>query len=383
MNVKLFDKSIYVDPHQLFKQWRESSPVVYDFDKNTYGITKYKDVEFAFKNPDIFTSSLGARANQIPQPFMIDADDPEHRIQRKIVERSFTPGQMSYFSRQIEEITLNLLSDACQKVNFDFVENITHPLPVISIGKILGIPESDHYLLQKWGQAMVEGADGWENVTDEVIGAVVDWYDYFEEIAKYKRQHPDGGVISQLVSAHYENNEIPLAQVGGNALALLVGGNETARYFLSGAIYELLKNRNQFDLVLSDSSLIDQAIEECARYVSPVVSSIRYATEDVEISGTLIPKGSQVMLFLPSANWDESIFENPDIFDINKKRVKNISFGFGIHYCLGASLAKTQLRSVINSVAKICPTIAIADGFIPDIKASTFLRGIKSLEVNT
>ena len=122
MNVKLFDKSIYVDPHQLFKQWRESSPVVYDFDKNTYGITKYKDVEFAFKNPDIFTSSLGARANQIPQPFMIDADDPEHRIQRKIVERSFTPGQMSYFSRQIEEITLNLLSDACQKVNFDFVE---------------------------------------------------------------------------------------------------------------------------------------------------------------------------------------------------------------------------------------------------------------------
>lgn len=382
MNVKLFDKSLYVDPYPMFKTWRTESPVVYDEEKNTFGLTKYEDIEFAFRNQDLFTSSRGARANQIPQPFMIDADDPSHRIQRKIVERSFTPGQMAYYSDQIESIALKLVSDACSNKKFDFVEKVTHRIPVISIGRILGIPETDYPLLQKWGQAMVEGADGWENVTDEVIAAVVDWYDYFEEIAKHKRSHPDGGVISQLVSAHYDNNEIPIEQVGGNALALLVGGNETARYLLSGAVYELIKNRDQFDLLIENPELMDSAIEECSRFVSPVVSSIRHATTDIDIRGITIRKDSQVMLILPSANRDESIFDDPDTFNINKKQVKNIGFGFGAHYCLGASLAKMQLRTIIRSIIKICPDISLTDGFDPEIKASTFLRGIKSLEVN-
>jgi cytochrome P450 family 142 subfamily A polypeptide 1 len=382
MKVKLFDKSLYVNPYEMFKTWRNESPVVYDEDKNTYALTRYADVELAFRNQEVFTSSRGARANQIPQPFMIDADDPSHRVQRKIVERSFTPGQMAYYSNQIEEIASDLVGQSCKEKNFDFVKNVTHQIPVISIGRILGIPEKDYPHLQKWGQAMVEGADGWENVTDEVIAAVVEWYDYFEEMAKHKKKHPDGGVISQLVSAHYDHGEIPLAQVGGNALALLVGGNETARYLLSGSVYELLKNRDQFDLLISNNKLMDLAIEECSRFVSPVVSSIRHATCDVSISGVKIEKDSQVMLLLPSANRDELVFEKPEIFDINKKYVKNIGFGFGAHYCLGASLAKVQLRVILQSIINICPNISIADGFEPEIKASTFLRGIKSLEVN-
>lgn len=381
MSVNIFDKSLYVDPYPIFKSWRNESPIVYDEDKNTYGLTKYEDIDFAFRNQEIFTSSRGARANQIPQPFMIDADDPEHRVQRKIVERSFTPGQMAYYSDQIGSIAFKLVFDACEENSFDIVEKVTHRLPVIAIGRILGIPEADYHLLQKWGEAMVEGADGWENVTDEVISAVVDWYDYFDEIANHKRKHPDGGVISQLVAAHYQDNEIPLAQVGGNALALLVGGNETARYLLSGAVYELIKNRDQFDLLMENPELMDSAIEECSRFVSPVVSSVRHATTDIEIRGTKIKKDSQVMLFLPSANRDESIFEEPDSFNIIKKHAKNISFGFGIHYCLGASLAKMQLRTVLMSIIKVCPHISMADGFSPDIKASTFLRGIKSLKV--
>lgn len=380
--MNLFDKSLYVDPYPMFEEWRCNSPIVFDENRNTYGLTRYSDIEFAFRSPDLFTSSKGARANQIPQPFMIDADDPSHRIQRRIVERSFTPGQMSYYARQMESIAFRLVFDACEESNFDFVEKVTHRLPVISIGKILGVPEADYPLLQKWGEAMVEGADGWENVTDEVISSVVEWYEYFDEIAKYKMEKPDGGVISQLVSAHYESNEIPLSQVGGNALALLVGGNETARYLLSGAIYELLRNRDQFDSIISERDLIGQAIEECSRFVSPVVSSVRHATCDVNIGDYKINKDSQVMLFIPSANRDESLFDNPNKFDIKRRPVKNLGFGFGSHYCLGVSLAKMQLKLLIESIIRVCPDIQIKDGFEPEIKASTFLRGIKSLEVS-
>ncbi len=381
MSLNLFDKSIYVDPYAMFSDWRKNSPVPFDENRNTYAITRYEDVLFAFKSPEIFTSSKGARANGIPQPFMIDADDPSHRQQRKVVERSFTPGQMAYYSRDIENIAFKLIFDACENSQFDFVKEVTHKLPVIAVGRILGVPESDYPLLQKWGEAMVEGADGWENVTDEVISSVIEWYEYFEDLAKHRMKNPDGKLISQLLHAHYESGEISLEQVSGNALALLVGGNETARYLLSGAIYELLTNRSQFEMLISDSSLIDSAVEECVRYVSPVISSVRHATEDVTISDVLIKKDSQVMLFVSSANRDETIFPSPDKFDISRSPNKHIGFGFGVHYCLGASLAKMQLKVLIEQLLKICPNIGISNGFTPDMKYGTFLRGIKNLEV--
>jgi cytochrome P450 family 142 subfamily A polypeptide 1 len=365
----------------MFKNWREESPVVFDAEKNTYALTKYQDISFAFKSPELFTSSKGARANGIPQPFMIDADDPSHRRQRRIVEKSFTPGQMAYYSKQIEETARKLIIGSCEDGEFDLVQGVLHKIPVISIAQILGVPSGDYYLLQKWGQAMVEGADGWENVTDEVISAVVEWYEYFDDLAKFKRNNPDGGLISQLLSAHYDDDEITYNEAGGNALALLVGGNETARYLLSNSMYELLRNRENFEILKNDKSLIDSAVEECIRYCVPVMSSVRHAVEDINISGEVIKKDSQVMLMIPSANRDENIFNNPEKFDISRSPNKHIGFGFGIHYCLGASLARMQLKVSIQQIIDICGNIQIADNFSPNIKYSTFLRGVKNLEV--
>jgi len=381
MKASLFDKEIYKDPYPMFKNWREESPVVFDEERNTYALTKYEDISFAFKSPELFTSAKGARANGIPQPFMIDADDPSHRQQRRVVERSFTPGQMAYYSNQIEGITRKLLLARCEHGEFDLVEHVLHPLPVISIGKILGVPDEDYYLLQKWGQAMVEGADGWENVTNDVISAVLEWYEYFDNLAKFKRDNPDGGLISQLLSAHYDDGDISYNQASGNALALLIGGNETARYLLSNSMFELLSNRGNFERLVKDRSLIDPAVDECIRYCVPVVSSIRYATQDIQIRDSLINKDSQVMLIIPSANRDRDVFDDPENFDITRHPNKHIGFGFGIHYCLGASLARMQLKVVIEQIISVCRNIEIVDNFVPDFKYGTFLRGVKNLEV--
>lgn len=380
IEVDLFDKSIYAEPFGMFSKWRSESPVVFDRTTNTYALTTFDDVFAAFKDANNFTSSKGARANSIPQPFMIDADDPEHRTQRRVVERAFTPGQMAFYEDGIRRMVAEKLRNFPIGKSFDLVEFITHPLPVMTVGQILGVPESDFPLLQKWGKDMVEGADGWENVTEEVVEAVVNWFNYFDEYAKFKRFRNDGDLISVLLNAHYEENIITYEQARGNTLALLVGGNETARYFLTGAIYEILKRKELFNKDYISNN-INKLINESVRFVSPAVSSIRHAVKDIVVSGTEIPKDSQIMLLILSANTDERVFDRPLEFLPSREQQTHVGFGFGIHYCLGSNLAKMQLKVILEELIKTFPEVNIADGFVPEMKVSTFLRGIKNLEV--
>lgn len=381
IELDLFDKSIYLDPFDMFSNWRANSPIVFDPSRNTYALTRFNDVLSAFKDQVKFTSSKGARANSIPQPFMIDADDPEHRIQRRVVERAFTPGQMLFYENSVRKMVSEKIKEFPDSGTFDIVENLAHPLPVMTVGQILGVPESDFPLLQKWGMNMVEGADGWENVTDDVVEAVINWFEYFDDYAKFKRLRNDGDLISVLLHAHYDEGIITYEQARGNTLALLVGGNETARYFLTGAMYQIIKRRDLFDINYIKTNM-NNLINESVRYVSPAVSSIRYTTTDINVSDTLIPMDSQVMLLILSANMDDSVFDNPLDFNPNRDSNTHLGFGFGIHYCLGSNLAKMQLKIAIEELVKNVPNINIADGFLPEMKVSTFLRGMKNLEVS-
>lgn len=380
IEINLFDKSIYENPFDAFCLWRNSSPVVHDPAHNTYAITKFNDVISAFRDAETFTSSLGARANSIPQPFMIDADDPEHRNQRRIVERAFTPGQMAFYEDGIRKMVINKIEQFPRGEVFDIVKFLTHPLPVMTVGKILGVPESDFSMLQKWGESMVEGADGWENVTTDVVDAVISWFTYFDEYAKYKRSRSDGDLISILLRAHYEEGLITYEQARGNALALLVGGNETARYFLTSSLFQIIKRKDIYNSEYISTNL-NKIINESVRYSSPAVSSIRHTTRDVNVSGFTIPQKSQVMLMILSANMDEEIYSEPMEFNPNRDSVNHVGFGFGIHYCLGSNLAKIQLKVVMEELIKRIPDAVIPDGFHPDMKFSTFLRGPKNLEV--
>jgi cytochrome P450 len=380
-SINLFDKELYKDPYEMFSRWRKNSPVVHDAETNTFALSRYDDVMNAFRDSRVFTSSLGARANSIPQPFMIDADDPSHRNQRKIVERAFTPGQMAFYEDEVRKIIARSVAEIEQNTEFDIVSVLTHPLPVMTVGRILGVPEEDYGLLQKWGQSMVEGADGWENVTDDVVSAVIDWFEYFDSYAKVKMSRNDGDLISLLLKAHYEENLITYEEARGNCLALLVGGNETARYLLTGGLFELLKRRDVWEKLFLNKDLIPAAVDECIRFVSPAVSSIRHTTENIVLHDVEIPSGAQIMLLIASANRDEMIFENPDSFIINRQKNQHLGFGFGIHYCIGSNLAKMQLRLVVEELLRSVPSIRIASGFEPPMKYSTFLRGPKSLKV--
>ena len=187
--------------------------------------------------------------------------------------------------------------------------------------------------------------------------------------------------MSALLNAHINEGKITYEQAQANSLALLVGGNETARYLLTNSLHSILTHHSCWEEIVSDQSIIPRIVEECVRFSTPVMSSIRHTTMDVRVSDSVIPKGAQVMLMLASANRDEDMFEWPDIFLTDRKNNQNLGFGFGIHYCIGASLAKMQLRIVLEEMSKMYPNATINGKVDIRMKASSFLRGIKNLEV--
>ena len=374
----IFNKELYLDPFLMFKEWRESKTLPYDSGTNTYALSRYDDINYALRSPHLFSSSSGGRANSIAQPFMVDADDPGHRVQRSVMEKMLTPSSVSKHKNYVESILKKSIENINKNESVDVVKVIAQTLPVEFIGSLLGIDSSDFHLLRKWGEAMVEGADGWENVTIEVVEAVVSWFDYFDKMAASGFWDEKDGIISLLLKASKEGGRITYDQARGNSLAILIGGNETAKYLLSGLLemYSSLPNVPEMYLEAGPEKFVNEVM----RYLSPVVSSARRTTQDVLIGENVIPQGSQVMLFLTSANMDDSVFLKPEEFNPMRKETGNLSLGFGPHYCIGASLAKIQVQTMleylINNNVKITK-----DTSIPiEYKHSTFLRGIKKMQ---
>jgi cytochrome P450 family 142 subfamily A polypeptide 1 len=381
MGTRFFDRHWYVDPHPTFARLRASEPVAKDADTNTYALMLHEDVIWAERQPNLFSNAQGSRPNGGPQPSMIDNDDPAHSSQRRLVAKGFTPKQMSRYEAHVQEVTTRLVDDALAKGTFDIVADIARPLPMTLIGEMLGAPYGDHEMLQHWSDQMIQGADGPENVTEDVINAAFAWYEYLQKLVSEREKAPGADLVSILVGARDEGS-LTFDEVQGNALLLLVGGNETTRNVITGGLHALLDNREQWNAIVDDDSLIPSAVEECLRWVSPIVCMNRVATEDVEVRGVTIPAGAQALMMYSSANRDERVFVEPDTFDITRSPNQHIAFGFGPHFCLGSSLARLEIRTALEVLSRRAPELRLADAnMTPDYTASAFVRGIKSLPV--
>jgi len=307
---------------------------------------------------------------------MVDADDPSHRVQRAVVEKLLTPSAVSAHRSYLDEVLKMSIEPLIDAGSVEIINDIAQTLPVMFVGSLLGVRPSDFPLLRRWGEAMVEGADGWENVTDDVVAAVINWFEYFDDLASNGYWDGREGIIPLLLEAAKANAGISYEQARGNALAILIGGNETAKYLLSGVlnIYSRMPN-----MVAAYRSNPESCINEIFRFVSPVVSSARQTTRDVVVGDEVIPEGSQVMLMLASANMDEKVFSMPDKFIPDRKEANHLSLGFGPHYCIGASLAKIQIQALMDYL--ITHNIYIFPDYDKQVeyKASTFLRGIRQM----
>jgi cholest-4-en-3-one 26-monooxygenase len=328
MDVRLLDRDLYAgDPHPAFTWLRANSPVYHDPVSGIWGLVLHEDIVWAERQPHLFSNAHGSRPRTNVQESMIDSDDPEHADQRRLVARGFTPKQMARYEEHVRAVVDHLLDAALPQGTFDVVTELSRPLPMTLIGEMLGAPESDYELLQHWSDQMIGGADGPENVTDDVVMAAFAWGGWITDVVAKRRSEPGDDLISTLVHAEVGGEPLSDERIMDNALLLLVGGNETTRNVITGGLHALLTHRDQWEALVADPSLVPGAVEECLRWVTPLVNMNRHTTTEVELRGVTIPADVDVLMCYVSANRDEAVFTDPFRFDIRRDPNPHIAFG--------------------------------------------------------
>lgn len=377
----LLDRDLYRDdPHPFFTWLRANEPVYRD-PEGMWAITRHVDIRAAERQPSLFSNASGSRPNTDPQPSMIDSDDPSHAAQRRVVAQGFTHRQMAAHESHVRDVATRLVDAVVERGSCDVVTDIAKPLPMTLIGEMLGADAADHDRLQHWSDQMITGADRPEHVTDDVVNAAFEYYAYISEVIADRRANPRDDLVSMLVAAEAEgtlNDE----QVVGNSLLLLVGGNETTRNVITGGLHALVTHPAQLEAARDSLDDLSGVVEECLRWVTPLVNMNRRTTADVEIGGVTIPADSQVLMCYVSANRDEDVFDDPFTFDVGRESNQHLAFGFGPHLCLGAQLARLELTVIFGEVLSRLDDLRLADAtWSPTYSHSSFVRGLQSLPV--
>jgi len=409
------------NPYPHYAELRKYAPVHRLEGPGYYLVSRYDDVAEVLKRPEAFSSramqrmmmsgmSVGIQnmqtgdsfdpkalevlsqlagalgfnpAEMMTTPSVISSDPPNHSRLRNIVNRGFTPRRIAALETRIREIAADALDRMLEHDEFDLVADFTIPLPVTVIAEILGV-ESDRFGdFKRWSDTLIQGATGSASGTQpaELLATFKEFNDYFMEQIERRRRDPKDDLISVLVAA--EDGEVALSPMETMmfAILLLVAGNETTTNLMGNAVQALLDDRDQFARIQADSKLVPAMVEETLRYDSPIQMLFRETTEDVVLAGTKIPKGSAVMPIFASANRDETRFADPDRFDIDRDNRGHLAFGYGIHFCLGASLARLEARVGFEELFKRVARLNRLDSDVEYVD-SFLLRGLRRLNLS-
>jgi cytochrome P450 family 142 subfamily A polypeptide 1 len=386
MPIDLLDGDFYArDPHAAFRWMRAQAPVFWDEKNRLWAITRHAHVQEVAKAPQTFCSSGGSRPDSPPIPSMINMDDPMHRRRRALVNRGFTPRRVEEQEHLAREASRKLLDAVAARGACDWVRDVARHLPMIMIGDMLGVAEEDHEQLLQWSDDMLLGTNA--NATPEArmaaMKAGAEWIAYHARVVRDRRAKPPGDdLISALVYAEIDGERLDDDALRQEALLILVGGDETTRHVLTGGLYELLRHPEQKAALVRDPRRIPVAVEEMLRWVTPIQNMNRTATRDVEFHGAKIRKGDKLLLLYPSANRDEAVFADPERFDTARDPNEHLAFGgYGPHFCLGASLARLELRVMFEELLASFPDVALASDGAPERRRSNFIVGFESLPI--
>jgi cytochrome P450 family 142 subfamily A polypeptide 1 len=380
-SIKLTDDAFYgADPHPYLQWMREHAPVYWDEAGQVWGIARYEDVLAVAKDPRSFSSGGGIRPDTPPMPYMIDMDDPEHKKRRNLVSKGFTPRRVQEREPRIRAISIELIERATSRGRFDFVKDVAAWLPLIDM---LGVEPGDHARLLQWSEDMVLGAGAAAPDRIQRASQAFDEYlDYQRGVIADRRAQPSqNDLVSILVHAEVDGEKLSDNELLMETLLILIGGDETTRHVLSGGMYQLLRHPDQRRMLARDPAKIPSAVEEMLRWVSPIQNMARTATRAVELRGQRIEAGQKVLLLYPSANRDAAVFVEPFRFDIHRMPNDHIAFGFGAHYCLGANLARLELRVMFDEILRRMPDLELTSSDPPPLRASNFISGIETLPV--
>jgi len=393
--VDVLTPALYADgpPHAAFAWLRANAPVYeHHLDdpnliERCWVLSRHDDVRAVSRDPDTFSSASGIhlrkKATHQFRPNMINMDDPEHQRIRKLVSGGFTPRVLRTFREHYGELARQVAERALAGGGtFDGIRTLAAELPLLAICEIAGAPAEDRFRIFEWSNVILSSEDpDYVPTPDAFQNAVLELIRYAGELADRKRREPGDDLISALLGP---DGELPLTdeEYEGLVLLLLGAGNETTRSAIAHGLLAFAEHPDEWAALRRDpEGLLDTAVEEVLRWASPVNYMARTATRDVELHGRLIREGDTVALLYSSANRDESVFEDPDRFDVRRSPNHHLGFGFGPHFCLGATLARIELRAIFEV---LIPRVAGFEVAGPVVRArSSFLNAIKELPLRT
>jgi cytochrome P450 len=377
----LVSEQFLKDPYPALRQLREEDPVHWSDAIGGWVLTRYDDMVASFKDTEHFSNEGRlARAVEHLTPEsrvklktfedhyrtkgLLHSDPPDHTRLRLLVTKAFTPRTVEAMQPRIRAIANELLNQVEPAGRMDVIRDLAVTLPITVLAEIMGMPPEEKLLVKHWADALL-AFQGVNNPSEKILEAaqktLVELKLYLADLVRAKRRKPGTDLVSQLVAAEAEGEKLSESELINTAITLLVAGHETSTSLIGNGIYTLLHNDSQWHLLQGDLSLLPSAIEEILRYESPVSRQPRLMKHDAELGGKKLHQGQMLFQMLNAANRDPSYFSEPDSFDIRRQKNRHIAFGFGIHFCVGALLARTEASLVFQLIVERFPKIHLTD----------------------
>jgi cytochrome P450 family 142 subfamily A polypeptide 1 len=383
--IRLLDGWFYArNPYPQFAWMRENAPLYWDASGEVWGVALYDDVMSISKDAETFCSGYSSRPDAPAIPSMINLDDPAHKRRRALVNKGFTVRRVQDHEEKIRRICSELIDRVAPRGACDFVREIAAPLPMIVIGDMLGVEPEDRDVLLRWSDDLLAGTSATRTpeAAERVMQAFEEYSVYNRRVVEDRRRKPRDDLMSVLVHAEIDGQRLDDEEILQEGLLILVGGDETTRHVITGGMEQLIRHPAQRRKLADDPSKIPAAVEEMLRWVTPIQNMNRTATRDVELHGQRVREGDKVLLLYPSANRDARIFDQPDRFDVERDPNPHLAFGgYGTHFCLGASLARLELRVMFEELLRRLPDLELSTGEPLPRRPSNFIVGIESMPV--
>ena len=370
-------------PFDDWKWMRTHAPAYYDIKNNVWAFTRHADVLAAEKDPKTFSSEYAPRPHGMHLPMMISMDEPEHGKRRKLVSRGFTPKRVRDHEATVRRICTHIIDAVAARGSCDFVWEIAAPLPLLLIADMLGFPAESYDDLLRWSDDLIRGtvADPPQEVAEAALEAMLEFREFQLAIIADRRAKPmQDDLVSILCHSEIDGERLDDESIIQESLLILIGGDETSRHVITDGMLALLEHPDQLAILRDDPTNIEIGVEELLRWVSPIKNMSRTVSRDIQLHGQTLRSGDQVILMYPSANRDDAVFNEPDRFDVRRDPNPHLAFGFGPHFCMGASLARLELRIMFTELLRRLPDLHLAGDPLPR-RASNFISGPEAMPV--
>jgi len=397
MDLDLKSLANVYDPFPVYRCLRDHEPVHWSSSLNAWAVTRYADVLEIFEQPIKFSSDRFRKIDEkyasrrpavqavgeILGDWLVFRDPPDHTRLRSLLQKSFTPTQLAQSRERIQATVDGLLDLVAERGAMDFIREVAFPLPATVIAVLLGAPTEDIELIKQWSDRLaaylggsVDGKDNFGEAREGVARLV----DYFLALLPARRRNPGDDLMSLMLRAEHDGERLSHEEVVANCVLLLFAGHETTTNLLGNGLFHLLRHSDQTRLLTQSPALTPHAVEEFLRYDGPVPATIKVATEDIDWHDRTIRRGDMVLPFMSSANRDPRQFPDPDVLDLRRAPNRNLAFAYGIHFCLGAPLARLEGQLTFETLLRLLPGLALQSAE-PKWKPMIFLRGLESLAV--